>query len=149
MTKRCKIVMKASQQYLKVLAVLISVIALPGCFGNMGGIIRNQGGKVAVSQTGGMYSIALPDGETFKGKQVQVQTSHLSGVLIEPPTVRSPFADVTYYYHFGPYQRALTHGGILSGDRGHKMWCNIYATGFGGGKGLCDISDGRTVDLQW
>lgn len=141
--------MKISQDYLKVVAVFISIIVLPGCFGTMSGMMRNQGGKVAVSQSGGMYSIVLPDGEIFKGKQVQVQSSYLSGALLETPTVRSPFGDVSYYYHFGPYQRALTYGGILSGDRGHKMWCYIYATGFGGGKGLCDISDGRTVDLQW
>lgn len=137
------------QSYKKAFAAILFVVVLTGCVGEMSGIMRGQGGKVIVSSNGDDYTLSLPDGETFKGKRVVAHSSHFNGILIETPEVRSPFGDVAYYYHFGPYRRALVYGGILSGDRGHTMWCTIFSNGFGGGKGLCDISDGRTVDLEW
>jgi len=145
--------MNSLPRYSDALALLISASVLAGCIGNMRGVVRDHGGNVNVSNSGDMYTISLPDGEIFTGKRIQQQTPKLIGSnanLLESPKIRSPFGDVTYYYYsFGYYQRALTHGGILLGDRGHAMWCNIYVTGFGGGKGLCDISDGRTIDLHW
>jgi hypothetical protein len=121
--------------------LLMSAVLISGCTLAASGLVRGQGDRVTALFQPGLdgsdAQITLPDGETFRGKMVPTGSS--AGFLQQvAPT--SPFGDIRYLSD-------LTSGGMLLGDRGHRMWCSFQSVGFGG-EGICDTSDGRIIDIR-
>ena len=143
--------------------VLLAVLGLTsGCSHTPKAIMRHDANKVAatvVVYTGSIdVTITTADGEAFSGK-----TTSISGEAIgylEDPKATSPLGGVAYYSNLTPSTTASAiagnqvvsfsevSAGVLTGDHGHTMWCNFKLIPFGG-TGICDISDGRIIDLDW
>ena len=123
----------------------ISGIFLQGCapvIGTMQGMLKGEKEKViftysyiGVDYKAGELSVTLPDGERFAGKYVQQSASDR----------QVPFAFRS---------RGAGMEAILLGDKGNSMKCrfmlNDKAGGIDwGGIGICEVSDGRNINVQW
>jgi len=106
---------------------------------------------------GGKISVALPNGEEFKGKYVQV-TSTTTADVVEPVfygPVWAPWGDPW----FGTDNQAFVRNysgkvvATLFGNRGNTMRCRFTladpsAGMSGGGVGECQVSNGVKIDAQ-
>ena len=142
-------------------AVLTIVLFLSGCAGTMDGMVRNNGDRVTISYQQGMehddLQVVMPDGETFKGKAVMVDRSSgvgwgFGGASATSSTGASAYGTGSAFSVVETYTGSMQ--GVLFGDRKHTMRCKFqYADSSGfttsGGVGLCEISDGRVIDVQW
>jgi hypothetical protein len=98
----------------------------------------------------------MPDGEVFKGRAVMqgrrttIGYQDFSGMAFGPGgTVRAnvfgPSSSNTYTGQMGA---------VLLGNRGRSMRCQFqYASTAGftgaGGAGVCQVSDGKDIDIVW
>jgi hypothetical protein len=110
----------------QIITALIVCLLLASCGGAMQGMVRGSGERVTMSYEQAMQhdnlNVTLPDGETFRGKVVRESRGNMRGTLF--------------------------------GDRGRTMSCRFHyadSSGFtsAGGVGLCETSDGRSIDVQW
>jgi len=99
---------------------------------------------VTTFHTGGIggseMKITLPNGESFNGTMVATGSS---AGMFRNSAPKSPFGGVDY-------ASSMTSGGILSGNRGHTMWCSfnvVNVVGFSL-EGVCDTSDGNVIDFN-
>jgi hypothetical protein len=134
-----------------VAVIIISLAGLIGCSGSIQGVIRQDAKRVEFayqeSTTGeGSLQTVLPDGERFEGKFVEVSS------YIEQTDLSSTgtSGEITRYEAVDEYSG--NRDAILRGDRGHMMKCRFKLTDVfmgiaSGGYGICQISDGRVVDL--
>lgn len=129
--------------------------ALSACDGNMQGVVRGTGQPVTFAYEQGMSSDSLTaviDGETFEGKAVMRGASTTVGTAFGSATAGSTSA-------FGTSTLiGSTHTGdfvaVLIGNRRSTLSCQLqYANSSGfttaGGVGVCQHSDGRTIDIVW
>jgi hypothetical protein len=126
------------------LFVATLVFALMACSGTMKGIDRYSGKRVQLAYKDEKFGsaglqIKMPDGELFLGKLIQAP-------MKKPADTPS---GKTY-----PAVNEFTGNteAFLFGDRGNNMKCKFRLSdtvlGFrSGGFGLCEISDGRVVDI--
>ena len=120
------------------------VIASIGCSGTMRGIDRYSGKRVPFEYTEEKFGSAelqvqMPDGELFMGKLIEDQMPAASNA---PSAKKYPAVD-----EFKGNTEAF-----LFGDRGNKMRCKFRLSdtlvGFkSGGFGVCQVSDGRVIDI--
>ena len=120
-----------------------------GCAGSMKGVVRRDAKRIEMTYTDmrlgkGILKTVLPGGEHFEGKIVKI------GSADDPsdPTVTdggsAVFDDVQV---FEGNAKAT-----LSGNRGNIMKCRFNLTDSiiglsSGGFGLCQVSDGRVIDI--
>ena len=129
---------------MKSFLLLFSMFAvLSGCGGNMQGVVRGTGQPVVFAYEQGMSSDSLTaviDKETFAGKAVMRGASTTVGNFgTTILTASSSTGDFV---------------ATLIGNRGSTLSCQLqYADSSGfttaGGVGVCQHSDGRTIDIVW
>ncbi len=122
---------------------LLASLAMAACSGKMDGVVRNDGQRVEFQYKQGLdrdYFTASVDGESFSGQGVYADS------------------ESTIISGFGGFAVANSYSSrivaVMFGDKGSTMRCNLnYAdsTGFTstGGVGVCNHSDGRTIDVMW
>ncbi len=125
-------------------SLLISCLFLSACAGTMNGMIRESGKPVTISYTQAMLhdnlQVTMPDGEIFTGKAV-ISDQSTSTIMVGTT--------------FGTGQRSTgSVQAILFGSKHHTMNCKLqYADSSGdpsdGGVGICETSNGKTIDVQW
>ena len=122
-----------------------------GCSGTMDGVIRQDAARFQITYTDTRVGSAelitvMPGGEQFRGKSERLDPEK------EMMTARAAAADE----NSPSFPALLTFPGnakaALSGNMGGKMACRFKLTdviiGFSsGGFGLCQMSDGRVIDV--
>jgi len=139
-----------------ILFMTLCVGALSGCSGTMQGMLRGSGQRVTIAftETGmahGTLRTTLPSGEHFEGKHVYESSSSYGTVFGQTSgggntASGASFGIVTSY--------SGNNRAILFGDRGHSMNCSFQVvdpiTGMSaGGVGVCQVSDGDVIDVQF
>ena len=129
------------------IAVFLGVIT--ACAGSMRGVVQNDGSRVSFNYSDSKMSsaslqVVMPEGERFEGR-------------VERGTDRTqPNSGATA--SMDRFQAVESFQGnadaILSGDRGNMMQCRFFLTdvilGFrSGGFGICQLSDGRVIDVYY
>ena len=120
---------------------------LVACSGTMQGVVRGEGTRVTFKYEQGMdrdFYEAIIDGEHFKGQAVHADARTGVGVGLAGGTTV-------------PVITSSTSGNLVAvmfGDKGSTMRCNMnYADSSGfttmGGVGVCQHSEGRTIDIMW
>ena len=133
-----------------ILAVIFLTVTL-GCAGQMDAIIRRDAARIEITYTDARVAVAeliavLPSGEHFRGKSERLDRTK-DMMEINP----SKTDDIAF--HFEALQTFPGNvKATLSGNRGKIIKCRFRLTdiifGFsGGGIGLCQISDGRVIDV--
>ena len=131
-------------------AVMILTVAV-GCTGQMDAIIRRDAKRIEITYTDSRVTVAellavLPNGEYFRGKTEWFDRTR---EMMEADSTNTD--DVAI--HFEAMQTfAGNVKATLSGNRGATIECRFKLTdviiGFsGGGVGICQISDGRVIDV--
>jgi len=131
------------------LALLLSLTA--GCSGQMDAVIRRDAKRVEIVYTDSRLATAeliavLPNGERFQGKSRRFDRTQ---ELMEAGS--SDTADES-----GKYDALQTFSGnakaTLTGNRGSTIECRFHITDIiigysSGGMGICQVSDGRVLDV--
>ena len=137
---------KSNGILLKIL-VSSSLTFLVACSGTMDGVIRGEGSRVTFQYDQGIdsdfYETTI-DGENFKGKAVHADAVSGFGVGLAAGTTIPVFTSST----------SGNLVAVMFGDRGSTMRCSMnYADSSGftslGGVGVCQLSDGRVIDVMW
>jgi len=133
----------------KCLYALLSLIfvAMIACSGTMRGVVQNDGNRVQFNYSDSKIGsanlqVVMPEGERFEGR-------------VERGTGRTQpnFGATASSDRFQAVERFDGNAdAVLSGDRGNIMQCRFFLTdvilGFrSGGFGLCQLSDGRVIDV--
>jgi hypothetical protein len=138
------------KQVIFVLAAMV-VTAMIGCTGTMDGVIRRDAARFQITYTDSRIAVAeliaaLPDGERFQGKPERLDTTKemLAAGAAGSTDAAANFPALQTF----PGNVKAT----LTGNRGGKMACRFKLTdvilGFSsGGFGLCQMSDGRVIDV--
>jgi len=129
-----------------ILLIALTALAFTSvtCSGTMKGIDRYSGKRIFFAYADDKFGsaeiqVTMPDGERFSG-----------GIVEKPETANAtPPSDESFptVAEFVGNTEAF-----LQGDRGNNMKCKFRLSdtvlGFkGGGFGLCEISDGRVIDI--
>ena len=131
-----------------VLAILLLTV-LVGCAGSMKGVVRQDAKRVEFSYTDsrvgvGILQAILPGGERFEGKIVRIGSSDDQSDTAISGSESADFTDVK-----------LLDGNAeatLLGNKGNLMKCRFDLADSiiglsSGGFGLCQVSDGRVIDI--
>jgi len=122
-----------------------------GCSGQMDGIIRRDAKRIEISYTDSRLATAellvvLPDGESFHGQSER----------FDRKKDMMDKGSVGIDDQYGNFEALQTFNGnamaTLSGSRGNVIKCRFKVAdviiGFSsGGAGICQISDGRVIDV--
>jgi len=136
------------------IVVICLFLSLCACTGTMNGMVRGSGEKISISYEQAMdydnLQVTMMDGETFTGKAVMA--GHSTNLGTGFAVASAVPANAALFGIFENYTGSMQ--AVLFGDKGHTMRCQFqYADSSGfaasGGVGLCEISDGRIVDVQW
>ena len=129
-------------------ALLLSTI---GCTGTMDGVIRSDAARIQITYTDSRVAVAelfvgFPSGEHFQGKSEKLDTKQ-EAMTAETSGGKDDPAAFPALQTFPGNAKA-----VLSGNRGSKMACRFKLTdiiiGFSsGGFGICQMSDGRVIDV--
>jgi len=133
---------------LKVISILSLLFTMAmGCSGQIEGVIRRDAKRIQITYTDSRLAAAeliaiLPDGEQFRGKSERLDRT--KDVMEATLTDTNDFEAVQSF----PGNTKAT----LSGNRGNVIKCRFQLAdviiGFSsGGTGLCQISDGRVIDV--
>jgi hypothetical protein len=131
-----------------ILTIILLIVQL-GCAGSMKGVVRRDAKRVEFSYTdsrigAGILQAVLPGGERFEGKIVRIGSTDDQSVSAVSGSESTDFEDVKL---FGGNAEAT-----LSGNKGNTMKCrfNLADSIIGitsGGFGLCQVTDGRVIDI--
>lgn len=135
-----------TQRWLYALIAVI-LMATAACSGSLRGVLRNDANRVSFnysnSQVGNAnLQVTLPGGERFEGRAER-------GINHTRPNAGATTS-------MDRFEAVETFQGnaeaVLSGDRGNIMQCRFLLTdvilGFkSGGFGICQLSDGRVIDV--
>ena len=127
------------------IAVFIAVMT--ACSGTMQGVVREDAKRVPFNYSDSSagtadIQVAMPDGERFEGR---VERGTKNTALESGATSSSD-----------RFEAVETFDGnaeaVLYGDRGNIMKCRFHLTDIiiginGGGFGICQMSDGRVIDI--
>ena len=128
-----------------VIAVFLGVVT--ACSGTMRGVVQNDGNRVSFnysdSQIGSAnLQVVMPEGERFEGRAERGtdRTRPNSGAT----------ASMDRFEAVDSFDGNAD--AVLSGDRGNMMQCRFSITDFilgfkSGGFGVCQLSDGRVIDV--
>ena len=129
--------------------IAVSLVVITACSGSLRGIVRNNASRVALNYSDSQIGSAnlqavMPEGERFEGR-------------VERGTDRTrPNSSSTI--STDRFEAVETFGGnadaVLSGNRGNIMKCRFHLTdiiiGFSShGIGICQLSDGRVIDIYF
>jgi len=129
--------------------LLTLFLVLAACSGDMRGAVQSPAGQPLgaaafhYENSGfgyGKVTATLPDGERFEGSYSQSKGTAFSTAHATVSGQWIGGAGTTTY-------SSNQYEAVLLGDRGHSMRCRFQ--GNGSGVGVCQVSDGRTVDVQW
>lgn len=128
-------------------AILLTVQL--GCAGSMKGVVRRDAKRIEISYTDsrlgtGSLQTVLSSGERFEGKIVR------TGWMAGQPEPAVSGSDSTVFEEV-----ELFHGNAeatLAGNKGNIMKCrfNVADSLIGlssGGFGICEVTDGRVIDI--
>ncbi len=131
-----------------VLATILLIVQL-GCSGSMKGVVRRDAKRIELTYTDsklgeGSLQTILPDGERFEGQIVRIGSAD-----------DQSDADVSGSESTGFEEVKLFDGNseaTLSGNKGNIMKCRFNLTDSiigisSGGFGICQVSDGRVIDI--
>lgn len=129
-------------------ALLLSTF---GCSGTMDGLIRSDAARIQITYTDSRVAVSelfaeLPSGEHFRGKSEKFDTKQ-EAMTADTTGGKDESVAFPALQTFPANAKA-----VLSGSRGSKMACRFKLTdviiGFSsGGFGICQISDGRVIDV--
>ncbi len=125
----------------------IFLAVMTACSGTMQGVVRKDARRVSVNYSDSRIGTAdvmvvMPGGERFEGRTKR----GTEGTTSDSGTTSSTDA----------FEAIETFDGnadaVLTGNRGNIMKCRFHLTdsiiGFsGGGFGICQVSDGRVIDI--
>lgn len=128
-------------------ALLGVLVALVGCGGSMTGVVRGSGTPVTIQYEQGMdrdFYTATLEGEHFKGQAVDAGARSGFGTAYVGGQAHTVFGSTS----------SGNFVAVLLGDKGRTMRCQMHyadSSGFTsmGGVGLCEVSDGRLIDVTW
>ena len=128
-------------------AMAIIFAVLTACSGTMQGIVRNDARRVAFNYSDSKIGTAdvqvvMPEGEHFEGR-------------VERGTdgTRSNSSSTISTDRFEAVETFVGNAdAVLSGNRGNIMKCRFHLTDTiiglpSGGFGICQVSDGRVIDI--
>ena len=131
-----------------ILVTILSMVQL-GCAGSMKGVVRRDAKRIELTYTDsrlGKSSLqtVLPDGERFEGKIVRIGSADYQSNASVSGNESADFEDVKLFEGNAE--------ATLSGNKGNVMKCRFNMAdsiiGFSsGGFGLCQVSDGRVIDI--
>ena len=131
-------------------AVLLLVAAM-GCSGQIEGVIRRDAKRIQITYTGSRLSVAeltvvLPDGEQFHGRAEKFDREK---EMIERNLAAKDDGSGRFDALQGFHGNSMA---TLAGNRGNLIKCRFKIAdiimGFpSGGAGICQISDGRVIDV--
>ena len=132
---------------IRVFSCFCFVTIVSGCGGTMQATIRGEDTPVQFQYEQGLdrdFYTATIDGENFSGQAIDAGA-------------RSGFGTAFNGSNFGNVIVSTSSGNfvsVLRGDMGSTMRCEMnYADSSGftsfGGVGLCQMSDGRVIDVTW
>ena len=125
--------------------------ATMGCTGKLDGVIRRDASRIDIMYSDSRVAAAelvavLPDGEHFRGKSERFDRTK---EILE--TSKTGISDGSE--HFLAVQTFAGNAkATLSGSRGNLIECRFKLADIiigysGGGFGICQISDGRVIDV--
>ena len=128
-------------------AVLLTVQL--GCAGSMKGVVRRDAKRIELTYTDsrlGKSSLqtVLPGGERFEGKIVRIGAADVQSDTAVSGDESTDFEDVQMFEGNAE--------ATLSGNKGNVMKCRFNLTDSiiglsSGGFGLCQVTDGRVIDI--
>jgi hypothetical protein len=120
-----------------------------GCAGSMKGVVRRDAKRIELAYTDSRLGKArlqtvLPGGERFEGKIVRIGSADVQSDAAVTGNESTAFEDVQLFD--GNAKATLT------GNKGNIMKCrfNLADSIIGlssGGFGLCQVTDGRVIDI--
>lgn len=123
--------------------------ALTACSGTMDGVVREDAKRVKFTYSGARIGTAevqvkMPGGERFIGRTQRGREA--TAPAAEGSTSSDTFQAVEEFEG--------NADAVLTGNRGNMMKCRFHITdiliGFpSGGIGLCQVADGRTIDIYF
>ena len=140
--------MKKTGTFISAAVLLLTTF---GCTGTMDGVIQQDAARFQITYTDSRVSVAeliadLPSGEHFRGKSERFDTMQ-EAMATDAAGGKEESAAFPALQTFPANAKA-----VLSGNRGSKMACRFKLTdiiiGFSsGGFGICQMSDGRVIDV--
>ena len=132
-------------------SIAMSVVLIIGCTGKMEGVIRRDARRIQILYTQSRPTVAelitvLPSGERCRGNSEKLDATEEMMAAASSKTVEGT----------GRFEEVLAFNGnvkaTLSGNRGNTLKCRFEVTdviiGFSsGGFGICQLADGRVVDV--
>ena len=129
--------------------VVILLTVQLGCSGGMKGVVRRDAKRIEITYTDsrlgtGSLQTVLSSGERFEGKIVRLGSTEFQSDTAVSGSESTDFTDVNL---FDGNAEAT-----LSGNKGNTMKCRFNLTDSiiglsSGGFGLCQVSDGRVIDI--
>ena len=139
-----------TQRHIYILVAVLLTVQL-GCAGRMKGVVRRDAKRIELTYTDSRLGQArlqtvLPGGERFEGKIVRIGSADVQSDAVVAGNESAAFEDVQL---FDGNAEAT-----LSGNRGNFMKCrfNLADSIIGlssGGFGLCQVTDGRVIDIYF
>jgi hypothetical protein len=140
--------MKKPVIFILAAALLLATI---GCTGTMDGVIQQDAARFQITYTDSRIAVAeliaqLPSGERFQGKSERLDAKQ-EAMASDTAAGEDESAAFPALLTFPGNAKA-----VLLGNRGNKMACRFKLTdviiGFSsGGFGVCQMSDGRVIDV--
>jgi hypothetical protein len=131
-----------------ILVAILLTIQL-GCAGSMKGVVRRDAKRIEVTYTDSRLGQArlqtvLPGGERFEGKIVRTGWAGAQSDSAVSGDESTDFEDVQMFEGNAE--------ATLSGNKGNVMRCRFNLTDSiiglsSGGFGLCQVTDGRVIDI--
>ena len=132
-----------------VLSLIVAITV--GCSGQIDGVIRRDAKRIEITYTDSRLTAAeltavLPDGEQFRGKSESLDRARDALEMTSTAGGRQS-GNFEAVQNFPGNSKAT-----LSGNRGNVIRCRFKITdviiGFSsGGTGICQVSDGRVIDV--
>ncbi len=136
------------KRHVELLTTVLLLAVLSGCSGTMKGVIRRDAIRIQITYTDatvgvGQLQTVLPDGERFEGKLAKPgDPESLAGANAGAASLNFPAVD----------ELNANAEAVLAGDRGNFMKCRFRLTDViiglsAGGAGICQLTDGRIIDV--
>jgi len=131
-----------------ILVAILLTVQL-GCSGSMKGVVRRDAQRVELTYTDsrlgtGILQTVLPSGERFEGKILRIGSPDVQSDTAVSGSESTAFNDVQL---FDGNAKAT-----LSGNKGNIMKCRFKLADSliglsSGGFGICQVTDGRVIDI--
>ena len=137
-----------TKRYIFILVAILLTVQL-GCAGSMKGVVRRDAKRVNITYTDsrlgkGTLQTVLAGGERFEGKTVRIGWMGAQSDSAVSGDESTDFEDVQMFEGNAE--------ATLSGNKGNFMKCRFNLTDSiiglsSGGFGMCQVTDGRIIDI--